>query len=1018
MADKLNLNPGDQQYQDRINRPGSIGDIERQVANDYSHDYSAPTNYAAGEQGSKSSLASMEKSAGEQQQSAGTNSQDLGTQERSASFETKGFDGGVKAAGTKQLAKFSKFKKMAGIGILGITAGGGAIALLFQAVMLLQPIQNSSILQFVGGLDSTNAEGAVRNMTNTQSIATGASDKMTRDSILKRYANAQSDKLVERLGKKGVTVSSNGFEIDVSGKTQGEIANMLDNLGISKATQAADGKIKIPKNISYTDARKVIKAFDDPGNWNVNSWLQSRYTLKRYKYTSWLHPLQKAKNKVSDLAEFIKNIITSHIKADSSVASKIDSIANSQRPKDNNDSVNSNRIINALKEKASATYARVGKLRSSLGSAKAAINKAFSNIGIFNPIGPAAIVVGLVCLLNSVQQMAGPYKWTSVVVPAMTMGSLLVGVGSQVKSGDDITMEQLGNVTKMAYGSNIEQLDTDGSSKNPKEYTFSSFNQSDVICHFLDANSCGDDSKRNVPDSLLAVSSPNHWFGNDTINKVLDFVLGNPVTSVVCFIFSTLSDILNSLILWDIVNQAVQSLILPLLMEALTHVEFFSWLLEQGANWIFGTAINSDTASPAMWGSIAAFGVVFMSISQARTKGGVKLSDSQARELKLENQRYLAWEHQQKPLIARLFDPADYSSGINVIARSIKADNSSSSLGTQVANIFRLFTSAPSMLATASGQLLGGSAYAATNYNYGVSDWGWNLNEMNVITAGQGDYDIAANTNYVLDRLYEEDTDPKKYGTELHDYAKRCFSATISPGDYKVTIADNDTGEAWNFLDDGGDCSANPGSKRFKLRLYINDYFSTVGSMCYEGDADSSDAKAACNEMGVTGNGGGSNSGGVDSGASSSSQTANELQQEFASTGGKYNGYVVSYNGCTTVSAWYIGTHTTLTYGNGNGGDVAANLVAANPGAGLSVSNTPKAPAIFSTRDSQFAAAMCGGQKCGHTGLVTDVAEDGTITVLETNSSQGAPNYSKISVWPKSKYDGKMTFVYVGDHLK
>ena len=121
------------------------------------------------------------------------------------------------------------------------------------------------------------------------------------------------------------------------------------------------------------------------------------------------------------------------------------------------------------------------------------------------------------------------------------------------------------------------------------------------------------------------------------------------------------------------------------------------------------------------------------------------------------------------------------------------------------------------------------------------------------------------------------------------------------------------------------------------------------------------------------------------------------LLAEFARTGGKYGGYSVGSNGCTTVTKWYVGTHTSLVYGGGNGGDVAANLVRLNPGRGLSGTTIPTAGSIFSTRDPAWgASARCGNTLCGHTGLVLSV-NGSQVQIMETGSSLASTSpYAKV----------------------
>lgn len=145
------------------------------------------------------------------------------------------------------------------------------------------------------------------------------------------------------------------------------------------------------------------------------------------------------------------------------------------------------------------------------------------------------------------------------------------------------------------------------------------------------------------------------------------------------------------------------------------------------------------------------------------------------------------------------------------------------------------------------------------------------------------------------------------------------------------------------------------------------------------------------------------------------SALASSLLAEFGATGGRYGTYSVASNGCTTLTKWYVGAHTTLAYGNGNGGDVATKLVQANPGRGLSITHAPVAGAIFSTRESAWGATQyCGATKCGHTGLVVGV-NGSQVEILETYSSlsKTKPYYatSRTITWNAGQ---QVDFVYVG----
>lgn len=201
-------------------------------------------------------------------------------------------------------------------------------------------------------------------------------------------------------------------------------------------------------------------------------------------------------------------------------------------------------------------------------------------------------------------------------------------------------------------------------------------------------------------------------------------------------------------------------------------------------------------------------------------------------------------------------------------------------------------------------------------------------------------------------------------------------------------------------------------------------------NQCLAGDKSDGDTSGACVGAGLAVGGNGSNGGDSDSssdgplepGGIPSSEMAKRfvrdtlynkdgIKYKHSANGGSYDSL---NNGCTMVPFWFITKYTNLKYcgGNGlacgNGGDVARNLAAAN---GLKISRVPRPYSIFSSRNG----AMSSDGPLGHTGLVTQVDQDGTIHTLEvwfTDHEMHECTYKP------SDYANNVDFVYVGDHLK
>lgn len=217
------------------------------------------------------------------------------------------------------------------------------------------------------------------------------------------------------------------------------------------------------------------------------------------------------------------------------------------------------------------------------------------------------------------------------------------------------------------------------------------------------------------------------------------------------------------------------------------------------------------------------------------------------------------------------------------------------------------------------------------------------------------------------------------------------------------TLLSKDTG-----LKDGSDCTPDANDANAVLYSYINYWQAQSGNI--KGDEHGCQAAGSCD--------GGSSAQSSAGGSSTiaSLADANAVQDAFASTGGSYGGYTVGYNGCTTVSAWFIGAMTDgLTYGHGNGFEVVGNMVSRNPSKGLVVSNTPTAGSLFSVAPG--VAAWGGtGDEYGHTGVVLSVSGN-TATVLESGSSfANKPKLSWIDHYTFPQQG--VTFVDVSKYLK
>ena len=1095
MADN-NLNPGQKHYEDTYGQYGRIRDIEDQAASGYEHDYSSPADHSAGvnnspiqdhnniNSASDNFLNNAEQDMANQSPISSSRDLSLGQQERSASHQTSGFSNSQSPISGRQKARLSGFKKKAIIAGVTVFAAGGLFTGLFTAISgPLQLVQAANLIQDFQ-LGVTSAQKSVRALSNAKNIVNALTNggdtfsKRVQNSRVGIFGRKQANTMIDRLAERGLVFDSSpigspvGMTIDpakgfgLDKVTNADLDSLAKDMGISKdkLSITPDGNIHISDNVSFREARQVISSIDDPAMTGVRSWMQTRATLKMTGYVSWLHPIEKAKNAMYKGANKLREWAGDQLKSVLHIDDAKGRIkkANGEPPEDLDaerttvddvyDSVADIQENNS-KKPSRAIFAKV---KNGLGNIKTVYDKFTSMRGM----GILELIIGFICMVQTIREELGPYKMANIANVAEKGAALVMGYGSQVMSGEDIDMDQAGLAVQMTMGDDIEILGEDGLSQDPPQYQFSSFWDAQPISTTLGTTS-GDSREEIVPGVLKTVADRNlNFFGNAAIDQFINDLIASPAAYFGCWAFT----VVNA---FDLVGNFVGDLLMKAL-EMITNALGLTDIVNEAASnlaaYFLGKVLDLSVMSPEQWGSASMYGGVFMSNNQSRLSGGRKLTDQQAIELNLENRRYLAWENSRKPIMARLFDPADYSSSINQLARAVHINSSKQDLSTQLANVLSLFTSAPTILATATNQLIGGNAYAASTYDYGVPTYAWESSEMDAISTTGNEYDLYTNTENALEVLYNEDdfeernearcngnpveNDPdielkcldlsegntikdvsndRWHYLPAHTYSKYCLSAEIEDesGDYAVDPVDNSDGEGWNYIDNGDDShctSLESDPSMMPIRLYIMDYFNVVSGMCYYGDSGDSEANSACNEMevGTTGT-----SGGVALG----SQDPNVYQQAFASymkEHGSVEGLTVCYNGCTTVPAWFVSQYTDLTYGQGNGWQVASNLANAN---GLELKNTLdgdcKLPAVFSTSSpamgsvSACSSGAAPNGLCGHTGLVVSMDDDGTIQTLESGSSQcGTENLSWIQTRTRSEWEGDADFVCLGDYMK
>jgi hypothetical protein len=427
-----------------------------------------------------------------------------------------------------------------------------------------------------------------------------------------------------------------------------------------------------------------------------------------------------------------------------------------------------------------------------------------------------------------------------------------------------------------------------------------------------------------------------------------------------------------------------------------------------------GDPLTTDqTTLPSEHVSIMAHGEVWRRNEETIELGGRELTDTEVAELWGEQQRYLAQEWAGRPLLERLFDPNDYRSTANVIARVANFDTSSQDPLTQMANVAKFFGSIPQLFGAAFYRINGVSALQASQ-PFGGYDFGpiYGYSAAEIEKMSDENYEILNNVNEAGNIIASNDS--KKRMIE------NCWAASIDSTTLDVKQTENFDGTKWNYIDnrvtDGetgknynAGCGAVDDDELLRVRFAMLDEGLLTPDDCYTNDGWAGGESAdSCEEMGMAVSSGGSSNDNGGGGGSwqdkdwSDASNMSALQSEFANDTDNDNplGYTkCGTSQCPSVPRWFIAKYTTLEGDKGpngmknglpNEGDsVAKNIAELN---GYQVSKTPTAPAIYSVRCPGTGqgdwGATCSNDtvNLGHTGLLLS-AENGKYVTLQSGGS-------------------------------
>lgn len=425
---------------------------------------------------------------------------------------------------------------------------------------------------------------------------------------------------------------------------------------------------------------------------------------------------------------------------------------------------------------------------------KSEADKALSEIKAGNglkALSGAAAIAGIGCLAKSIDENYDNTKQSQVIEPSIRMALDAISVGSQVKAGDDFSVEQLEFMERQLYGE-------DASGKK------SGYNQAKSINGELGKKNSGVEESETL--KTIDKGSPFSALNSGAAGSALDAVCSTP---------GQIAQITVSFIAGPITTVAmapVSAVLGPILEDEL--VKHLS-----------GEPID-PLAAGADYGNIVNYGGRLAANSQAIGNGGRALDDSEENQLALMESSRDQEEFQSRSFASRMFDTRDYRS---FASRLIDAQEPG--LNQNIASIAKNFSSVNTWISNLSSIFTKQASAAPKAYDYGFPQYGFSPGEM----SSQDVENPYINAEDVVTRILPDNPD-------FIEKAKKCFGVDIDPSTYNA-VPSLDTSPTYKDIEDNG-CGDN--SKDWmKVRFYIFDNQIATSASCYEGDDE------ACSSLGM-----------------------------------------------------------------------------------------------------------------------------------------------------------------------
>lgn len=426
--------------------------------------------------------------------------------------------------------------------------------------------------------------------------------------------------------------------------------------------------------------------------------------------------------------------------------------------------------------------------------------------------GGAAAIIGMMCMGRAIGNSIPAYQQANILLPMMRMSMEFVAIGSQIMTGQDVNLDEMGAVVSTLYDEENE----------------SAFMGARGMQAVTGQELTGPDTK--VKPSAVGEKP-----------QIFDILDGVPFLGQACTIQDSAGNFVRSIPVIGSGVKGIENLFmggLDAFLESATGSTLGEFM-ERLIGLLAGDLVDTF-AEGAELGNIAAIGGRLAANDAAIATGGRALSTSEFAALR---QQYMATEDEeflQRSFFARTLDLKDDRS---LAARMILSSPVKNNPEASFTNIARITLNLPATLASNLNPFASQvQAQEASEYDFGVDPYGFSAAELD-------DENFA--DPYVIGDYVEEIIDPATGKRRLHEMNERygdCFANRIDPNTFRLIVGETPSYEKVT----SSEC--NDGSQDLKYyRYYLMDTTTVKSMACYEGVDES-----ACEEIGFGGPGSGS----------------------------------------------------------------------------------------------------------------------------------------------------------------